>query len=511
MKYDSKQESGLMRELWDLDIADYPERFVRVAMPWKKPNTPLAEFDGPDVWQDETLTLVGEYVRENKKRVAAGKPSVMFRDAVGSGRGIGKSAELGMISHWYLSTRIGGTGIVSANGEPQLRSVTFPEIKKWFAMSVNSHWFDDTSMSIFPQKWFADALTKQLSLDCSYYYLQAKLWTEENPDAYAGPHSQVGMLLLFDEASGIPSPIWNTAEGFFSDKNNPCRVWLARSNPRRNIGGFADCFTKRDLEGDLYWKTRHINSLDVNITDKEHLRQVIEKNRNNPDVARVEVYGQFPETGDRQLISAELVKEAQNRETFNDPGSPLIMGVDVARGGSDATVCRFRKGRDARSIPSERWRKATLTDTAKRVAALIDLHKPDAVCIDQGMGSGVIDILKSLKYRGIHEVAFGGSSSKHELLNKRTELFYLARDFLGSGCVDGSADLMEELITPEYYFVGDKINIMSNDDIKSIIGRSSDEAAAFLLTFAASPARKDAMFHRKPVVAQDVGSSIFNY
>jgi hypothetical protein len=54
-----------------------------------------------------------------------------------------------------------------------------------------------------------------------------------------------------------------------------------------------------------------------------------------------------------QFMSSELdeAAAAPDREIPWIRDEPLIMGVDVARFGDDASIIRFRRGRDARNIP----------------------------------------------------------------------------------------------------------------------------------------------------------------
>ena len=112
----------------------------------------------------------------------------MFRLAVASGRGIGKSALVSWLILWMLSTRLGATIIVTANTEQQLRSRTWAELGKWLTLSIHSHWFTKTATTIKPAPWFEEALIRDLKIDTGYYYAQAQLWSEENPDAFAGIH-----------------------------------------------------------------------------------------------------------------------------------------------------------------------------------------------------------------------------------------------------------------------------------------------------------------------------------
>ena len=73
----------------------------------------------------------------------------MFRSAIASGRGIGKSALVSWLIIWMLSTRLGSTIIVTANTESQLRSKTWAELGKWLTLAINGHWFQ-TATTIRP-------------------------------------------------------------------------------------------------------------------------------------------------------------------------------------------------------------------------------------------------------------------------------------------------------------------------------------------------------------------------
>jgi hypothetical protein len=128
--------------------------------------------------------------------------------------------------------------------EAQLRSVTWAEITKWLAMLMNSHWFEISATRIVPAKWLTELVERDLKKGTRYWGAEGKLWSDENPDAYAGAHNDDGMMVVFDEASGIPDSIWSVAQGFFTE-NTPHRFWCAFSNPRRNSGYFFECFPRQ--------------------------------------------------------------------------------------------------------------------------------------------------------------------------------------------------------------------------------------------------------------------------
>lgn len=490
-KYSAKDEQALMSELWDPQIADDLERFVLFAYPWGRENTPLHDQKGPRSWQRDKLQAISEHVKAQKLNQQIGFDPEMFRDATVSGRGPGKSALVAWLKDWMLSTRIGSSTVITANTEPQLKTKTFAECNKWSTLLINAHWFKRGVLTIEPDDWFKEALAKQLQIDSTYYYCKGLLWSEENPDAFAGTHNMYGFLLIFDEASGIPNKIYDVSEGFFTDLTLD-RYWFQFSNGRRNVGGFFDSF-HRNKE---FWRTTHIDSRTVEGIDQRRFNSIVKQYGIDSDTARIEVLGQFPKQGSNQFISNNLVHDAQRRllPTPEDLGAPMILGVDVARFGDDSTVCRFRCGRNARSIPVYRFKSMDNMTIANHVAHLMDTYKPDATCIDAGQGSGVIDRLREMGYKGVHEVWFGSVADDIQWANKRTEMYARLREWLRGGCIDEDMNLFTDLTVHEYFFFGkakDKMTLKSKDEIKDLIGRSPDDGDALALTFAVQVARKD--------------------
>src|SRR5690606_24890073 len=90
---------------------------------------------------------------------------------------------------------------------------------------------------------------------------------------------------------------------------------------------------------------------------------------------------------------------------------------------------------------------------ANECARLIQKFNPDAVAIDAGNGTGVIDRLREMRYR-VHEVWFGSKADSPEWANKRTEMWALMREWLNGGCIDDDQDLQDDLAGPEYKYMG---------------------------------------------------------
>lgn len=481
-----KEEQALMARLWRADIKDDPYAFVMYAFPWGKKGTPLERFSGPRAWQQKVLMRMRDHIAENKRRVARGESPQVLQVAIGSGRGIGKSALVAMIVSWMLSCVLGSTTIVTANTESQLKDKTWGEIGKWFAMLINSHWFDVNATSVRPAAWFEKKLAADLKMDTGYYYASAQTWSEENPDAFAGAHNMNGLMEIMDEASGIPTPIWTVSEGFFTEPT-VYRFWFVFSNPRRTTGSFYECFHKMRE----FWWRMNIDARTVEGTDKAVYDKIIAKYGINSDEVKVEVKGEFPAQGENQFIGRDLIQAAGERELFEDEYAGLIMGVDPARFGSDSSTICLRRGRDARSIPIMSFKGKDNMWMANKCAEIIEKYRPDAVCVDAGNGTGIIDRLREMGYK-VEEVWFGAKSEDEAYANRRTELWGRMREWLKEGCIPLGGEIVDDLAGPEYDFNGkDQIILESKDKMKSRGLASPDFGDSLACTFAVKVARKD--------------------
>lgn len=459
-----------------------PVGFVLFAFPWGKKGTPLASYPKPRSWQIEEFQKLRTHILSDVSRTKIGLPTRVYYLAISSGRGPGKTAFIAMLNYWMISCWWGGTSIATANTETQLRTRTMAELGKWHTMAINSHWFDKTSLSLRPAKWFADILNQQQSMSTDLYYVQGQSWSDENPDAFAGAHSTVAMILTMDEASGIPDNIWNVSEGFFTDLAQ-LRVWLAISNPRRPTGRFRNCFDSRYKE----WQTRVIDSRTVEGLDPAVYQRIADRYGEDHDITRVEVRGLFPRTGSNQFISRPVVMDAIARELFRDPSEPLCMGVDVARFGSGKSVLRWRQGRDARSIPPVRMQGLDLMTLSDEIAEWIIKTNPDFIFVDGGgVGGGVVDRLRQLGFSVIEvQSASRKVKNRERHYNVRVQMWDSMREWLETGCIADDDQLILDLTSPEFDYDGQGcLKLESKEDMLKRGVPSPDDGDALGLTFA---------------------------
>jgi len=503
MRGSAEHESTILRDI--LALKDDPVRFVLYAYPWGRAGTPFAEFKGPRDWQMEELHALGEHTRAQAFALDQGFPLKVWKSAYASGRGPGKSALFGMVAHWHMSTRIGAPTIVSANTETQLRTKTFPEFGVWFGSAVNSHWFVQDNLKISPAPWLVDlvkGLPEEggLGLDPKYWYVAGQMWSEANPDSFAGAHNPYGMMLLFDEAAGIHSRIWEVSEGFFTE-TNPYRYWMAASQMRRREGRFFEIFN--DAAMGAGWRPRTLSTRGMPGVDQVVVEDQIKRYGVDSDFVRVEIMGLAPRTSEDQFISWDTVRAAQQNDLFRDYGEALILGVDPAPRGK--TAWRFRQGRNARDCCGAQtfgsWLGRDNVQIAEGVLDLDNKFKPDYICLDFGMGTGVIDILKRKRTNGRQiEVKFGASphNKDNEYATHAIELWGALRDWLPGGMVEKDSGekgtLSQQATDRGWRWSGREDNkkiLETKEDMQSRGVASPDDVDALACTFEVNPPRSD--------------------
>ena len=482
IKYSPQDEQLLMQKLWSPAIKDNPEAFVMLVFPWGEKHTPLENFRGPRKWQREVLRKIADHIKANSGRL----DPQMLRMAIASGRGIGKSALVAWITMWFMSTRIGSSTIISANSEAQLRSVTWAEIIKWSAMAINSHWYEVSATRIVPAKWISELVERDLKKGTRYWAVEGRLWSEENPDGYAGLHNYDGVLLIFDESSGIPDSIWQVAAGFFSEPT-PHRFWFAFSNPRRNSGYFFECFNAKRA----FWNTQNIDARTVEDTDKGVYQTIIDEYGEDSPQAMVEVYGEFPGADEYQFIPLGLVEEAAKRPPMRDPDAPVVIGVDPARFGADATIIVIRKGRDLLEI--RRFRGDDTMTVVGHVIEAIEDFLPALTVIDEGgLGAGVLDRLLEQRYK-VRGVNFGWKAKDQKAYqNKRAEIWGAMKQWLRTASLKDDRNLKKDLCGPRTKpNSSGAIALETKEQMKARGLASPDAADALAVTFAFPVAHRE--------------------
>lgn len=231
-----------------------------------------------------------------------------------------------------------------------------------------------------------------------------------------------------------------------------------------------------DLDVDqMFWRRRKIGEMD---NDPNRFKRDYPA---TPEEA-------FEASGDAILIRSDLVAMARRRgkdRTYQAIGS-VVMGVDVARQGDDATAFVIRQGRVI--LHRERMVGAGAHLVAGRLLQLKSQFGVDHTFLDGtgGYGTAVYDVLADRgKEADTTCVHFSSAADEPERFNNvRTEMWWRVREWMLAGAaVTDDPDWGRDLCAPQYKYQRDMIALESKDDIKKRIKRSPDVGDALALTF----------------------------
>lgn len=312
----------------------------------------------------------------------------------------------------------------------------------------------------------------------------------DNPDSLRGSYWD-GVIL--DEYAQIKPELWGEIiRPALADREG----WAVFIGTPKGQNAFFEVYERGRADPD--WYTSKYTVADSGLLPDAEVAEM--KKDMTEDAVRQELYCDFTASAFNVLISIDLVSEATRRRILAEDirGAPTVLGVDVARYGTDKSCIVRRQG--LCMFAPLLFSGADNMKLADIVAREIDTHAPEAVFIDAGRGEGVIDRLRQLGFQVI-EVPFGAAAiKKDKYANRRAEMWDSMREWLlRGGGLPEDGRLAEELVMPEYgYDSKGRILLEPKEKMKERCGRSPDTADAAALTFAAPVASR---YSHRPIRA----------
>jgi len=406
--------------------------------------------------------------------------------SVRAGHGVGKTTVEAIVAIWHTLLFTDSKTAATAPSANQLRDVLMAEIGR--LINSANPWIKS---QLVVSNMRMEVVGKESS-----QFLTARTARPEQPDALQGLHAK-HMLFLVDEAFGVADSVFEVARGALS--TDGARVMLC-GNPTAT-SGYA--YNTHHRNADL-WKTFCLNAEQSPLVSKSSIAEWEGEYGKDSDEYRVRVLGEFPRASISQLIPRELVSAACKRKLGQGAYifQPVILGVDVAWEGDDRSVIFKRQGLASWKL----WEGRNIgnIDLGNLVAQYWKSESADAVFIDVGMGTGVIDYLRHLHLAPI-PVNFGSASSVTEYRYKRTEMWFGIKKWLEEGGVipDDQA-LLDDLTGPNYSFLSSGQKMLEQKKMMKKRGlKSPDLGDALALTFAAPVVKKTEIeeYQNRPNVA----------
>lgn len=460
--------------------------------------------------------ILGVKTLEDYQKNCLEKISTSDRVAIAACHDVGKTYMIARTVHWFLTTHKYSKVITTAPTYNQVKNILWSEIRSAHNQSkfplggsINlTEWKIDDG-------WFALGFTprNELSGDSG----------QGTQSSFQGFHAQGGMLIIFDEATGVPHNLWTMAEGLMTSANVK---FLCIGNPTSTSSEFYQCFKSREWTK-VYLSCFNSPNLIANGIDTlDKLKLEIDKYKSLPDLEAKDyvnnykvvrpyllttkwvvqnsakwgvdhpltvskILGKFPEAGDKALVSLGLVEESQLRVYYPVESDRKIIGVDVARYGPDATLITAMHGKK-QLFKKEFYKHGTIEVVGEIINMSREMGGVDIIVVDEtGLGGGVVDLLrdeikKSLpRSCDIRGVQFGSAClderEKSKYVNIKARMFGLLRDDIKDS--EGIVLLNESIYTEELptilftYNRKGQMVIESKDEYKKRTGRTSPDAS----------------------------------
>lgn len=414
-----------------------------------------------------------------------------YRLIISSGNGAAKTAfgAMTMIMLMYtqkLKARI------TANTDPQMKQIVWPEYDKWFRHArFVDEFFDKFGTSIkakdteVAESWRIDTVT----------------WSKDNATAISGLHNKGhACAYVFEEAPGIPAIIWQYASGAFTETET-IKLHMAFGNSDDPESKF-----EQNMSSPL-WHSLRIDTRTLPHIDPEQVKAwlIDAGGDEDDDDFRVRVRGLPRKSAKDSIIKIESVEAALARRINFDHESvkdfPVILSCDPAWTGGDETCIWYKQGHYHCMLEKYKLSKED-KDTHRRTYDKLCYWerklKADAVHIDQGEGTGIYTLAMD---KGKHHwvlVSFAGSPTDHpdpkesEFGNIRAMMYYKAQKVLLHGAVLDVKDeswidnMKKELCWTKgtRHKTTNKKMAEKKAEIKERVGKSPDVADGFVLLFA---------------------------
>jgi hypothetical protein len=465
---------------------------------------------GSTLWdhQEQILTAVRDH------------PKVAWR----SSHGIGKTYVCARLVLWWLFSFPYSIVITTAPTWRQVEDLLWKEIRSCYynsAFDLGGHLSPSaTQLAIDGKEWVAIGLSTNDS------------------NRFQGYHSE-HLLVVVDEAAGVAEEIFEAIMGVLTSAH--CRLILI-GNPTDIGGQFYRAFRTEGWKTGktAAWDTPNFKELGITrediinntweakvprkdngdfdwpypwlITPKWAHDAFLEWGTSHPAwFARVE--GEFPEQGEYNVIPLGWIEQAQDRwpDVVPDRKEPIVLGVDVARGGMDLSAIAVRQG--AKILSIETFSNMDGPLLAGEIAVRYRRLKASRANVDIiGLGAAVEDALKDPVYHDITVVPVNVATSSDVLdsdgnrkyQNLRAELWWTLREALDPKTKDPLAlppgdSLLGDLAAPKYDFRKGWIQIEAKEETKHRLGRSPDEGDAVMLTFAPKTTSTVLTFSTQPI------------
>ena len=461
--------------------------FVKLAyviFPFGIPGTDL-EHQEPYDWQIEEWRKLSIHLSNPITRYQT------YRLIISSGNGAAKTS-FGAMTYLMLMYTQRVKGRITANTEPQMTSIIWPEYDLW---CNRARYFN-----LFFEKFGKSIKAKDPKVE-NVWRLDAVTWSEQSPQAMSGLHNKgYCVLYIFEEAPGIPANIWQYASGAFTETGT-IKIFFAFGNSDDPESKFEQNMTSP------LWHALRIDTRTLKHIDPQQIKDWLLEAGGDEDADdfRVRVRGLPRKSAKDSIIKVESVNAALARAKDFDLSSvaifPVIIGCDPAWTGGDYTTIWYRQGHYAKMLEKYQLDRGAGQDhrfTYNRICHWEKELGADAVFVDAGEGTGIITLANADEKTSWELINFASAADDaaefkdSQYANKRAQMYYETNTWLAKLAVldaekpEWKDDIRKQLCWTKggRHKIHAKKLAEPKVEIKQRVGMSPDVADGLILTHA---------------------------
>jgi len=471
------------------------DKWCKSPLSWVHDNFPTIKLS---TQQREFFVALGELVQAKIKRGNGEELtpeelelSKKVGISISAGQGVGKDFVTALVIYWFLwinpraelhekynkqdKPKVVATGVNAKH----LRNVLWAELSKIAMLSkpvdpagekpILKELFDwGTERLTYRDKryenWFAEAVT-----------INANASEEEQARTLYGRHAH-SMLIVADEAAGIPDPVFTTMEGTLTD---PINLALMIFNSIKTKG-YA--IRSQNEEKDK-WVCFRWDAEESELVDRESIERKRKYGEDSYEW-RVLVKGLPPLVEANTLIPIDWILDAIDRDIGDQEGRGNVVGGDVGGGGDKSVACA-RKGFKVKKFTTNSSADTTVVEDWLYSESL----KEEAGCIavdNIGIGAGVYFGLKKRPGCVVRKAdARERAKDETRFFNRKAEISWLVRELFESRSI--SIPYNQDFINQASAITYDPANrnkVGEKKEVrKKLGGKSPDEWDSLVISF----------------------------
>lgn len=393
------------------------------------------------------------------------------RVAVFSNNSLGKGFAVAPLALWWVLCR-GGFAVLTATTERTVRQALMRYVRRaFYAGNLPGQLFEFS-----------------LRLDGEDRLLA---FTSNAADRITGIHDP-RLMVIIDEAQGVEDHVFEGVHALVTSEQSKI---VLLGNPLRPHGKFYEACTGGRWHAIGLSAFDHPNVIEgreiyEGAVTRQWIDHMAQEYGEDSPIYIARVLGQFPSTSIDGLVERAWLDRAADHfeaRSFEREarGHRLVLALDVARYGVDATSLATVQGPIVRSLDS--WRDSDLVSTARRFqrageeATPYGGKRPVMIVDAHGIGGGVVDNLRDWGWTVQEFWGWNPANNSQRYLNKRAESYFVLRERLRAGkiALPRNEALFQELIATTWFLNSrGQIQLEAKDDIKAGLGRSPDLADA---------------------------------